>query len=162
MTEMFSLAPVDLDFLERAPQRFDFVEPLPAPPARVFAAISSDPSGWGWFPGLSDGGYEGDGPAGVGSGRWVCMEGITYRETILAWDEPARWAYRVDASSAPVFAALVEDWRVAAVGDGTTSELRWTFAFEPRPEMAEPLAFARELIGDTFHTAMVGLGDALG
>jgi uncharacterized protein YndB with AHSA1/START domain len=157
---MFPLAAVELDFLATAPQRFEYAEPVHAPPAAVFAAISADPGTWSWFPGLEDGGYEGDGPAGVGSGRWVCMEGVVYRETVLAWDEPHRWAYRVDASSAPVFATLLEDWVIEPAGEGT-STLRWTFAFEPRPEMAEVMIGAQRLVGDTFRAAVAGLNTAL-
>ncbi len=158
--ELFDLTPVALDFLEGAPQRFDFAEPVAAPPDAVFAAISADPSGWGWFPGLETGGYEGDEDPGIGTRRWVRMEGIVYRETMLAWEAPRRWTYRVDASSAPVFAALLEDWVIEPTADGT-STLRWTFAFEPRPETAELLAGAHELIGTTFRNAVAGLNAAL-
>ena len=56
------------------------------------------------------GAYVTDPPHRVGSIREVHMSGTTFRETILAWDEPSRWAYRVDESSAPAGHALVEDW----------------------------------------------------
>src|SRR5919202_1806476 len=108
-----------------------FQEEVDAPQAKVFAAISADPSTWTWFPRLSSGGYEGDGPRGVGTKRWVKMTGITYNETMLAWDPPSRWAYRVDASSAPLAHALVEDWLIDPQGDH--SVVRWTFAIDPRP-----------------------------
>jgi hypothetical protein len=154
------LRAVELGFLDEAPLRFEYVSPdLPAPPADVFAVIGSDPSGWGWFPGLEAGGYEGDGPHGVGSRRWVRMGETTYRETILAWDEPTRWAYRVDETSDEVFDALLEDWVVEGVGAG--SRLRWTFAFAPRAELADVLAGSHEFIGETFASAMVGLAEKL-
>jgi hypothetical protein len=122
----------------------------------VFAAISADPSTWGWFPGVDEGSYEGDGAPGVGTRRWVHVGGVKYRETMLAWDEPRRWTYRVDETSAPVFAALLEDW-VMEPADGDTTTLRWTFAFDPLPETAELMTGARELIGSTFHDATRGL-----
>ena len=79
---------------------------------------------------------------------------------ILAWDEPRRWAYRVDETSAPVFAVLVEDWVIEpAAGGGAT--LRWTFAFRAAPETAALFGGARELIGTTFHDAAKGLDDSL-
>ena len=82
--------------------------------------------------------------------------GVKYRETILAWDEPRRWAYRVDETSAPIFAALLEDWVMEPAAKETTT-LVWTFAFEPLPETAELMAGAHDLIGSTFHDAMLGL-----
>ncbi len=154
------LTPVGLDFLETAPHRFEYSEPLAAPPAAVFAAISADPSTWSWFPGIEEGAYEGDEPAGVGTRRWVRIGGTKYRETVLAWDAPQRWAYRVDETSSPLLTALLEDWVMEpAAGDSTT--LRWTFAFEPLPETAELLVGAQALIGTTFHDAVRGLDATL-
>ncbi len=150
--DVHSLRVVELDFLDDAPHCFDYEEPLAAPPASVFAAISADPSTWSWFPGVDEGAYEGEGAPGVGTRRGVNVGGVRYRETILAWDEPRRWAYRVDETSAPVFAALLEDWVMAPAADGTTI-LRWRFAFDPLPETAELMIGARELIGATFHDA---------
>lgn len=156
MSEGHDLRPVELDFLDDAPHRFDYHEPIAAPPAAVFAAISADPSTWGWFPGVDEGSYEGDSTPGVGTRRWVRVGGVKYRETMLAWDEPTRWTYRVDETSAPVFAALVEDWVVEPAAAGTTV-LRWTFAFDPLPETAELMTGARDLIGSAFHEAARGL-----
>ena len=158
--EMSPLRPVGLEFLETASHTFEYDALLAAPPATVFAAISADPSSWGWFPGIEAGAYEGDDPPAVGTRRWVRIGGVKYRETILAWDEPHRWTYRVDETSSPVFAALLEDWVIDPAGDGG-STLRWTFAFEPLPETAELFTGARELIGTTFHNAATGLDDSL-
>jgi uncharacterized protein YndB with AHSA1/START domain len=154
------LRPVGLDFLETAPHRFDYHEPIAAPPAAVFAAISADPTTWSWFPGVDEGSYEGDAPAGVGTRRWVNVGGVKYRETVLAWDEPRRWTYRVDETSAPVFVALLEDW-VMEPADNDTTTLRWTFAFEPRAETAELLVGSQEFIGTTFHDAARNLDASL-
>jgi Polyketide cyclase / dehydrase and lipid transport len=154
------LEPVGLDFLETAPHRFDYRASLDAPCAAVFDAISSDPSTWGWFPGIEAGAYEGDERAGVGTRRWVRIGGVKYRETMLAWAAPTRWAYRVDETSGPVFKALLEDW-VMESADRDSTTLSWTFAFDPLPEMAEIMIGARELIGATFHGAAKGLEAAL-
>jgi hypothetical protein len=154
-----TLQAVDLDFFAAAPYRFEYAEPVGAPPATVFAAVSADPTTWSWFPGIEEGGYESR-PPGVGTRRWVRIGGVKYRETILAWDEPRRWAYRVDETSAPLFAALAEDW-VVEPADRGTSTLHWTFAFDPRPETADVLTGARELIGSTFADAVRGLDGRL-
>ena len=97
-TPLHPLRPVELDFLDTAIVRFEFECELDAAPEAVFAAISADPSTWSWFPGLADAAYESPPPHGIGTGRAVVMNGVTYRETMLAWDEPTRWAYRVDES----------------------------------------------------------------
>jgi hypothetical protein len=158
-TELHRLAPVGLDFLANAPVRFDFVTSLPAPAATVFAAISADPSTWTWFPGLADARYESAPPFGVGTVRSVVMNGVAYRETLLAWDEPVRWAYRVDESTDGTFRALAEDWVV--VPDGHDSTLTWTFAVDPVPELAEIVRGARDVIGGVFQAAMESFADHL-
>jgi Polyketide cyclase / dehydrase and lipid transport len=152
MADSTHLRAVGLDFLGTAPHRFEYREPVNAPCAAVFDAISADPSTWTWFRGIEEGAYEGGGPAGLGTRRWVRLGGVKYRETILAWDVPHRWAYRVDETSTPMFAALLEDWVMEPAADDTTV-LAWTFAFEPLPEAAALLAGAQELIGTTFHDA---------
>jgi hypothetical protein len=156
---MFELRAVDLDFLEDAPHRFDFVEPVGAAVEPVFAAIAADPSTWSWFPGVEEGAYETALP-GVGSRRWVNVGGVKYRETMLAWEAPRRWSYRVDETSAPVFAALAEDWVVEPDGHDAAT-VHWRFAFDPRAETAAMLLDARDLIGTTFHDAMRGLDTSL-
>ena len=123
VTDLHALRPVDLDFLDSAPVRFDYAVELPAPGAAVFAAIAADPSTWTWFPGLGDARYASAAPHGVGTRRAVVMSGVTYRETMLAWDEPTRWAYRVDESSEDTFLALAKDWTVEDLGDRAV--LRW-------------------------------------
>jgi polyketide cyclase/dehydrase/lipid transport protein len=154
-----TLRPEDLDFLSAAPKKWTFDAEVAAPPENVFAAISSDPSTWTWFPGLSSGGYEDAGPHGVGSRRHVTMTGTTYRETILAWDPPGRWAYRVDETSVPLAHALVEDWVIEAKGDGAV--VRWTFAIEPRPLFRAGMAVAPKVMGGLFRKAMANLSREL-
>jgi hypothetical protein len=83
---------VELEFLADAPIRLEFVEPVHAPVEAVFAAISADPSSWSWFPGLDEGRYESAPPHGVGAIRYVRMGEWEYRETMLAWEPPRRWA----------------------------------------------------------------------
>ncbi len=144
-----------LEFLESAPKRFVFDADVAAPRVDVFAAISADPATWTWFPGLSQGSYESPGGHGVGSIRQVRMGRTGYRETILAWDEPSRWAYRVDESSAPLAHALAEDWTFEDRVDHTT--VRWTFAIDPRPLFNAGLPVAKLVMGRLFRRAMRNL-----
>ncbi len=160
MTDLHDLRAVDLDFLDAAPVRFDYAVELPAPGPAVFGAIAADPSTWTWFPGLSDASYTSAPPHGVGTQRAVVMSEVTYRETILAWDPPTRWAYRVDRSSEDTFRALAEDWTVEDLGDRAV--LRWAFCVDPAPEVAPLIAGARDLIGGVWLDAMDGLAAHLG
>jgi hypothetical protein len=155
------LRPEGLDFTTTAPRRWTFSAPVAAPPAEVFAALSADPSTWtAWFPGLAGGHYEGDGPPGLGSGREVKVGPTRYRETVLAWDAPHRWAYRVDETTAPLANALVEVWDVAA--EGQRSIVSWTFAIDPKPLFSVGRPFASLVLGGVFRRAMRNLSRHLG
>lgn len=155
VTDLHQLQPVALDFLNNAPVRFDYAVELPAPATAVFAVVSADPRTWTWFPGLTDARYESAPPHGVGARRAVVMSGVEYRETILAWDAPTRWAYRVDESSEATFRALAEDWTIEDHGE--KSVLRWAFCVDPEPEVRELIEGAREMIGGVWLDAMDGL-----
>jgi uncharacterized protein YndB with AHSA1/START domain len=154
-----TLRTVDLGFLNAAPHRFVFEATVPASKAAVFGAISADPSTWTWWPGHDEGRYETPPPHGVGSRRHMRMGDSWYRETILAWDAPTRWAYRVDESANAMIDALVEEWVVE--GDDERSTVRWTFAVEPAPNLAPGFAAAKTMIGDMFDKAMANLTDHL-
>ncbi len=133
----WDLRPVDAGFLETAPYRFTTIEILSQPASELFAAIATEPAGWGrWFPGFSSAGrYLTPPPHGTGSRRRVRMAGVVYEETVIAWEEPApgreagRYSFRVDRAGAPFASALAEDYRV--VDQGAYSTLEWTFALEP-------------------------------
>lgn len=128
---MPSLQPVDLTFFDDAPVVVRRQARVEAPRDRVFALVATDPAGWGrWFPGFSDDGrWETPPPHGVGSVRTVRAFGVRYRETLLAWDDGERFAFRIDQSSAPMAKAFAEDYRVADEGSGTM--LSWTIAMVP-------------------------------
>ncbi|MFL6242345.1 MAG: SRPBCC family protein [Acidimicrobiia bacterium] len=153
------LRTVGLEFLDSAPHRFVFEATVPVPKEIVFAAISDDPSTWTWWPGHEGGAYETPAPHGVGSRREMHMGESQYRETILAWDEPTRWAYRVDESADSLIDALVEEWVVE--GDGESSTVRWTFAVEPGPDMEPAIPAAKTMINDMFEQAMANLSSRL-
>lgn len=155
----FRLREVGLEFLATAPVRLVFEAWVPARRDKVFAAVTADPATWSWFPTLSGGSYEGAGPYGVGSGREVRAAGVRYRETIMAWDEPARWAYRINESSAPMNRALLEGWEFEDGGDRTL--VRWTFAADPRLGFRVILLFGRTIVGWAFRRAMRNLGAQL-
>jgi carbon monoxide dehydrogenase subunit G len=154
------LRPVQLDFLDEAPIRLVFETTIASPPDPVFAALSADPATWTkWFPGLRSGGYEGDPPYGVGTKRWVKPGRTVYRETIMAWDRPTRWTYRVDETNASLAKALIEEWAVAPAPGGAT--VRWTFAIDPRILFRALQPIIRPVMSRLFRRAMRNLSDAL-
>ena len=139
---MRALEPVDLSFFDDAPALVRNEALVTAPREQVFRAIAADPAGWGrWFPGFGDDGrWETPPPYGVGSVRSVRAFATRYRETILAWQDGERWAFRVDETTSPLFRAFAEDYRVSDAAAGTL--LTWTVAFRPAPAMRplSPLA----------------------
>jgi hypothetical protein len=130
-----TLQPVELSFFVDAPKKVTTHTFVAAARGDVFAAISGDPAGWGdWFPGFDHGGrWESPAPHGVGSVRSVRAFRTDYRETMLAWENDERWAFRVDSSGSRLFKAFAEDYRLADAGDGTL--LSWTVAFRAGPGM---------------------------
>jgi uncharacterized protein YndB with AHSA1/START domain len=155
----FKLRKVSLDFLNDAPKRWRFDARMIAPPKTVFAAISADPSTWRWFPGMTGGAYDGPGPHGVGSTREVRQGPSFYRETILAWDEPTLWVYRVDEMTVPLAHALVEEWAIEPADDG--SLVRWTLAIDPRRLFVAMLPVAPLGMERIFRRAMRNLDAVL-
>jgi polyketide cyclase/dehydrase/lipid transport protein len=151
----FKLRKVSLEFLEDAPKRWRFTAPMSVQPEAVFTAISADPSTWRWFPGMTGGAYDGPGPHGVGSTREVRQGPSVYRETIMAWDFPTRWVYRVDEMTVPLAHALVEEWAIRQTDDG--SAVRWTLAIEPRALFTALLPVAPLGMGRIFRRAMRNL-----
>jgi hypothetical protein len=159
---MHALRPEGRSFVERARRVFVFEAPVAAPRPQVFAAISADPSTWTWFPALRHGRYESPAPHGEGAIRSVSMAGTIYRETVIAWEAPALWAYRVDESSVPLADALVEEWTVLEdPADAGASIVRWTFAIDPKPLFSAGAPAATSLMGGLFRKAMANLSARL-
>lgn len=124
---MRSLEPVDLDALETAPTRVSVVLRVEAPRERVFDEVARHPARWGqWFAGFGhEGHWDTTASPDVGSVRVMRAFSREFRETILAWDDGARWAFRVDETNAPVLRSLIENWGFTDGGPGTTI-LTWT------------------------------------
>ena len=154
---MRTLDPVDLSFFDDAPALVRNEALVTAPRDKVFSAIADDPAGWGrWFPGFSDDGrWETLPPYGVGSVRSVRAFATRYRETVLAWDDGHRWAFRVDETSSPLFRAFAEDYR--AVDAGPDTLLTWTVAFRPAPLMRPWSPLAPYVMGALLRRAARGL-----
>lgn len=153
----YALRAEPMEFVRTAPRRRSWSADLAAPPRQVFAALASDPDGWkGWFPNFTGGAWLAEAPEGgygVGARREVrLVRPVVFHETIMAYEEPARWAYRVDASTVPMCNALIEEWVVEERGTG--SRVTWTFAADPKLLISLTLRFAPFFMSSTFRRAM--------
>ncbi|MFI9001969.1 SRPBCC family protein [Streptomyces sp. NPDC053541] len=146
------LRPVELDFAESAPLRLVFSAELSAPPAAVYRSLAvelgSTPA---WFTAVAAAA-----PTDGGAGRTVRLRGgIEFRETILASDPAARYAYRIDRTNAPGLTALLEEWVLSPAADGT--RVRWTMAVDGNGPCRLALRLARPGVGRSFRDAMRNL-----
>jgi hypothetical protein len=53
--------------------------------------------------------------------------GVTFDQTILAWEENSRFAFRVDKAAMPAVKAFADEWRFDRVGTQRT-RIGWTIA----------------------------------
>lgn len=157
MTVAFHLRAEEPAFLTTAPTILSFTTEIAVHRSAVFAALSGDPATWRhWFPGFRDGGYDSPPPHGVGASRWVRVAGAgTYRETIVVWEEPSQWAWRVDSTTLPMARALVEDWSLDETGADT--RVTWTFAVDAYPWFGLGLRLAPATMQRLFLRAMRNL-----
>jgi Polyketide cyclase / dehydrase and lipid transport len=147
-----------LDFLKTAPVILEFAAHVRAPQSTVWSVIGADPTTWTpWFPGLREGAFTSPPPYGVGTKRQVKVRGVgRYKETIVAWDEGSRMAYRVDSTSLPIARALLEDWVLEPDGADATT-VHWTFAIDPTPIFRVSMRLSPNTIGGVFRKAMHNL-----
>jgi hypothetical protein len=127
---MFSTRQVDLDFLDTAPLRLRFAGTLTAPPAAVFDALAREVTTLPhWYGAVTSAEYGGTGPFGLGSRRRVkLLGGVTFHEEVIAWNDPDRYAYRMERTSVPGIHAMAEQWSVVETTAGT--RVAWTVAVE--------------------------------
>jgi uncharacterized protein YndB with AHSA1/START domain len=144
--EWHGLRPVEMDFLESAPSRYVIEHEVRLPRSKVWA-LFVDPTTWpGWWPGVEEATYRGDPPFGVGTIRAATVSGQRYEETLLAWEEGKRWAYRIDRSTLPLAKAQLEVSEFEDAPSGT--RVRWILVAD------DPLA---ERIGAPFQEILESL-----
>ncbi|NUU25317.1 MAG: SRPBCC family protein [Streptomycetaceae bacterium] len=149
-----------MEFVQTAPRRRSWSADLAASPKQVFAALTDDPGTWrGWFPNCKGGRWlaaDPDGGRRVGARREVrLVKPVVFEETVMAYEEPVRWAYRIDSVTVPMCHALIEEWAIEERGTG--SRVTWTFAADPRPLIAVTLRLAPWTMAATFRRAMRNL-----
>lgn len=158
---MFRCRPVELDFIEQAPWRFESVVELDAAPGTVFDLFADGESWPQWFDGIRRVTWTSPEPKGVGTTRTVELTTATVFEYFLAWERGRRFAFRFVGATRPLFRAGIEDYRLEPLeGDrcrfhyGVYVEPSWLvrlFAFVTRPMFAS--MFSRAASGLQQHVA---------
>ncbi|MFI8521957.1 SRPBCC family protein [Streptomyces sp. NPDC085481] len=146
------LRPVELDFTETAPLRLVFTTEVAAPPAAVYRSLAVElASTPAWFTAITSAT-----PTDGGAGRTIRLRGgVEFRETILATDPAARYAYRVDETNVPGVSALLEEWALSPAAGGT--RVRWTMALDGNGACRLTMRLARPGVGSSFRSAMRNL-----
>ena len=131
----YQLEAVGVDFVGLATKVFVVEEVVDLPVETVWQAFSDSANWKHWFPDVNDSGYktadgEVDTTPGPGTTRWSHVGKHHYRQTMLEWQKPSRWSYRIDECTASVAYAHLEVTEFEAVTGGTL--VRWTLACNPR------------------------------
>lgn len=122
------LEPVELEWIERAPEMVRVSEHIEAPPAAVFAKLVDAESWTRWFPLMTRAAWLGDG-RGVGAEREVKLLALgRFRERFVAFEPDQRFAFTVIKSSSRMMTRFAEDYRLTPEGDGTRFD--WTMGAE--------------------------------
>jgi carbon monoxide dehydrogenase subunit G len=152
----YDLRKVDMGFMDAAEKTYVMEGMVRAPRAQVWAAIS-DPTTWAsWFPGVRSASYLGEPPYGVGSRRIADMGSARYEETMLVWNEPSEWVYRIDRSTLPIANAQVESTLLEDAGHGT--KVRWVLATDRRLLLKVSAPFLRRGLDRMWASALDNLG----
>jgi uncharacterized protein YndB with AHSA1/START domain len=157
MTRWIQMRPVGLEFLDEAPLRVAVEVESSLPRARVWAAFV-DPTTWpDWFPGVQAAAYPDQFPPyGVGTARTAEVSGELFEETLLAWDEPKRWSYRIDRCTAPLASAQVESTEFSDRPGGGT-RVRWILASDPSDALARAEAALPGILESRLAEALANL-----
>ena len=93
------------------------------PSSVVWRALLDGPAWTEWLP-LDSVEWTSEEPFGVGTTRTVCIGNDVIDEVFFAWEDQKQMAFRFDASTLPLSAA-VEDYRLQDTETGC--DLLWTF-----------------------------------
>ncbi|MFC1421182.1 SRPBCC family protein [Streptacidiphilus cavernicola] len=152
------LRPVTDGFLEQAPVRIVVAARLRAQPGEVFRELTEDASTWPlWFRSVRTAGYTGPPPYGTGAGRAVTLRGgVHFVESVVGWEPPHRFVYRVEQTNLPGVQAWMEEWLTyPAEGGGT--DLRFTMAIDAPPTVHAAVWPARPGIARSVRAAVARL-----
>jgi hypothetical protein len=127
--------PIGLAFLEAAAAKFVVEVETPLPRQQVWDAFANANTWQSWFPKVECVSYSGITPYGVGTTRRSVVDGVFYDETLLVWEEPCRWGYRIDRATKAIASAQLEITEFASIATGT--RVKWILACDPLSDMPE-------------------------
>ncbi len=157
------LAPTEIDFIGRSPEKLVFDVTVFAPPERVFDVLVSEREMHEWLEPLVDLRWT-SASRGVGSKRELVLDMLkrgdrdavtvlAVKERFVAWERGKHVAFVVEAMTLPLVRRMLEDMRLERIGPNRT-RLRYTVHFEPSLLMRAVLPLARVLFGKMFRDAV--------
>lgn len=128
---MSRFTPQELAFADEAPWTFDFEGLVTGTPAEVWAAFTDNESWTVWFANCRQCRATSEPFDGVGSTRYIRVNGLGVHERFIAWDPGQLWAFTVTDMTMPFADAMVERVRFQAVDDRHT-RIDYRIAARPR------------------------------
>ncbi len=124
---------VGLEFLNTAKVKYIIEVDTHLQQQVVWNAFADADTWQHWFPKVELASYDGTGPYGVGTTRRSIVDGTHYDETMLAWDEPRCWGYRINRATRAISKTQLEITEFEATETGT--RVRWILACDPLYEI---------------------------
>jgi uncharacterized protein YndB with AHSA1/START domain len=123
--------PIDMNFFDEAPARFEAETEIVASPEKIFDVFEDARSWAQWAPPIQRVDWTSPKPFGIGTTRTVTMSmGIVGDERFIAWERGRRMAFCFTHTTVPNMAAFGEDYHVEDLGNGRC-RVRWIMALDP-------------------------------
>jgi hypothetical protein len=157
------LAPTEIEFVERSPERLEFDMVVFAPRVRVLEVLVGEREMHEWLEPLVE--VRWTTPSrGVGAKREIVLDllkkgernGLTtlgVKERFLAWERGKRLAFAVEGMTLPLARRMIEDMQLERLGQNKT-RLLYTVHFEPSLMMRAVLPVARVFFEKMFRDAV--------
>lgn len=127
---------------------------------KVWNAIIDADNWHRWFPGVIAASYgESKQPYGIGTRRFATVGKAKYEETILAWEDNKRFAYRIDRATVPIAHAQIESTELETNDDGT--KLRWILACDRKLLLYLMAPFFNHYLQNLWNKAVANLENYL-
>ena len=152
---MGTIAPKDLDWIERAPFSLSGSATTTASPAAVFAVLADHERWPEWFPLLKKTVVIGPAREGVGMRRVSTFPGTKLDELFIAWDPGKRLAFTMTAVSPGITHAFVDDCRIEPAGSG--SHITYTTYLDPVAPLLPIMKLMKGLLGKQLDKGMRAL-----
>ena len=150
--------PIDADFFERAPVRFNTTVDLDVSPQTLFAVLDDEAS-WPIFarPGIQKVTWTSPRPHGAGTTRTVAMVGgMEVFERFLVWKEGEELQFELAGATQEVWTRFAERYLVTPTAPGKC-RLVWTVAYEPLTQFARMQFLLKPVLGLTLRYYMWNL-----